>query len=88
MDVVSIGIGHRPTNRRHQVKATRREETPLAERERAFNVEVMAKLYAAGRDIWTGAPLVGTDADEWLQEQLDREEQEKFRQRTLSNKVG
>lgn len=36
--------------------------------------EKKARLWAEGRDIWTGQPLTGRDAEDWLRDQFDGNE--------------
>jgi hypothetical protein len=59
-------VGHRPSGK---AKPPRRKK-----RRNRRGVSTLAQLYADGRDFWSGRPLVGRDAQNWLQIQFEEAE--------------
>lgn len=46
-----------------------RQEKPAS----ALGVELLERRRANGLDLWTGLPLTGKDAEEWLRHEAERE---------------
>lgn len=71
---------HRPIRSRDATRQTDQQKlydlTAEADAVRNFRVGLMADRYRLGLDIWSGKPLVGNDADNWLRlQELETEEE-------------